>query len=212
MFKEARADYRVGCGVGSLGAHLDLIHPVDTVQHVLEELLQCQGGLEPLSPGSQQLLQVAPQTEDIVLPGTDALLVMVILLLQLLGQVLQCLHPLLIGSRVGLNGFVLLLGGLHSCQVIPEVILPPRTGKNSEQNSSSVRLSWLGSGGSLKQGCQMGKVHFYKGDVSAAFLLREEFLNVSQVPLNTPNYSLQHTCRCVVTDSSGGLLSPPTVP
>lgn len=182
--------------VGSLGAHLDLIHPINTVQHVLEELLQGQGGLQPLSPGSQQLLQVAPQTEDIVLPGNDALLVMVILLLQLLGQVLQRLYPLLIGSCVRLNGFMLLLGSLHSCQVIPKVILPPRREKkkNNKQNSSSVRLSWLGSSGSLKQSCQMGKAHFYKGVISAACLITVEFLNVSQVPLNAPNYPPHHTC------------------
>lgn len=132
----------MGCGVGSLRAHLDLIHPVDTVQHVLEELLKCQRGLKPLSPGSQQLLQVAPQTEDIVLPGNDALLVMVILLLQLLGQVLQRLYPLLIGSCVSLNGFVLLLGSLHSCQVIPKVILPPQGGKSNETAAQSDSPGW----------------------------------------------------------------------
>lgn len=127
--------------VGSLGAHLDLIHPINTVQHVLEELLQGQGGLQPLSPGSQQLLQVAPQTEDIVLPGNDALLVMVILLLQLLGQVLQRLYPLLIGSCVRLNGFMLLLGSLHSCQVIPKVILPPRREKKKKTTNKTAARS-----------------------------------------------------------------------
>lgn len=108
------------------GTHLDLIHPVDAMQHILEELLQGQGRLKPLAPGLQQLLQVVPQAQDVVLAGCDALLVVVILQLQLPGQVLQGPHPFLIGSRVCLDGLVLLLGGLHSCQVIAEVILSQR--------------------------------------------------------------------------------------
>lgn len=134
-------------------AHLDLIHPVNAVQHVLEELLQCQGGLKPLAPGPQQLLQVAPQAQDIVLAGRDALLVMVVLLLQLLSQVLQGSHPLLVGSRVSLDGLVLLLGSLHSCQVIPEVILPHGRKTGSSVRHSGAHPQMQGKGGSLQNQC-----------------------------------------------------------
>lgn len=130
-------------GAGGVGdwqsrAHLDLVHPVDAVQHVLEELLQRQGRLESLAPGLQQLLQVVPQAQDVVLAGRDALLVVVILLLQLLGQVFQGPHPLLIGGCVRLDGLVLLLGGLHGCQVVPKVILPQRETQAAQAGSSRL--------------------------------------------------------------------------
>lgn len=129
---------RGGVGVGQgARAHLDPVHPINAMQHVLEELLQVQRLLQPLAPGPQQLLQVVPQAQDVVLAGRDALLVMVVLQLQLLGQVLQGPHPLLVGSRVCLDSLVLLLGGLHCCQVVPEVILSPR--EEGEQ------AAWLGS-------------------------------------------------------------------
>lgn len=94
------------------------------MEHLLEEVLQGEVHLQALAPGSQQLQELLPEPQDVVLPPVDALDVVVALQLQLLGHRLNGLHPLPVGSCVCLDGLVLLLGCLHRCQVLPKVVLP----------------------------------------------------------------------------------------
>lgn len=56
-------------------AHLDAVHPVNAVQHVLEELLQVQRLLQLLGAGPAAAPAGSPaQAQDVVLKGRDALL------------------------------------------------------------------------------------------------------------------------------------------
>lgn len=71
--------------------HLHLVHPVHDVKHLLEDSLQAQVHLQPLSPGLQQLQQVVPQPHHVVFTSCDAFDVVVVLCLQLLRHSNHCL-------------------------------------------------------------------------------------------------------------------------
>ena len=79
--------------------------------------------LEALSPGPEQLQQVLPEPDDVVLPCCDALDVVVVLCLQFPGHSHHSLHALLVCSDVSLNGFMLFRGGLNSRKVKSKVVL-----------------------------------------------------------------------------------------
>lgn len=96
------------------------------MQHLLEDALQRQVLVQAAPAAPQQLLQVVPQPQDVVLAHVDPLGVVVALRLQLLGDVHQGLDALLVGGDVRLDGVVLLLGCLHRWQVITKVILASR--------------------------------------------------------------------------------------
>ena len=52
----------------TISTNLDLIHPVKYVEHFLEHFLQLQWELKTQATSTQQLQQVCPQLQDIVLP------------------------------------------------------------------------------------------------------------------------------------------------
>lgn len=66
--------------------YLHLVHPIHDVEHLLEDSLQAEVHLQPEPPLLQQLQQVLPQPDHVVLPRRDAFDVMVTLRLQLLGH------------------------------------------------------------------------------------------------------------------------------
>lgn len=70
-------------------SYLHIVHPADDVQHLLEDPLQRQVLVQASSPGLEQLLQVVPQAQHVVLAHVDPLGVVVTLGLQLLGDVHQ---------------------------------------------------------------------------------------------------------------------------
>ncbi|TNN56517.1 hypothetical protein EYF80_033243 [Liparis tanakae] len=103
----------------------------DDVQHLLEDPLQGQVLVQPRPAGPQQLLQVVPQAQHVVLARVDALGVVVALGLQLPGDAHQHLDALLVGGDVRLDGVVLLLRRLHRRQVVTKVILKGDEGETS---------------------------------------------------------------------------------
>lgn len=110
------------------------------MQHLLEDPLQRQVLVQASAPRLQQLLQVVPQTQHVVLAHVDPLGVVVTLGLQLLGDVHQRLDALLVGGDVRLDGVVLLLGRLHRRQVVAEVVLEVR-GRRVAVTSSESSLA-----------------------------------------------------------------------
>lgn len=103
--------------------YLHVIRPADDVQHLLEDPLQGQVLIQTRPTGLQQLLQVVPQTQDVVFPHVDPFGVVVPLGLQLPRDVHQGLDALLVRSDIRLNGIVLLLRCLDCRQVVTKVIL-----------------------------------------------------------------------------------------
>lgn len=69
---EAQLTEASGGGGGEAEAHLDAVHPVNAVQHVLEEPAG-PASSPALAPGPQQLLQVVPTGAGCCPAGRDAL-------------------------------------------------------------------------------------------------------------------------------------------
>jgi len=90
--------------------------------HLLEDLLQGIARLESLAPRLDQLQQVIPQHVHIALARVDALNVVVVLLLEHLGNVNDIPHTLLERANVRLNGLLLLEGRLNRLQVKTELV------------------------------------------------------------------------------------------
>ncbi len=118
--------------------YLHVINPANDVQHLLEDPLQRQVLIQTPPTSLQQLLQVVPQTQDVVFPHVDPFGVMVALRLQLLRDVHQGLNTFLIRSDVRLNGIVLLLCRLHCWQVVTKVIL--QRGKSGSGHKKPLGL------------------------------------------------------------------------
>lgn len=103
--------------------YLHLIHPVHNVQHLLENLLQTEVHLQSLSPRPEQLQQILPEADNVVLSRSDAFDIMVIFSLKLLCNRNHGLDSFFISCNVCLNGLVLLCCGLYCWKVKAKIIL-----------------------------------------------------------------------------------------
>lgn len=131
----------MGSGLHAGTFYLHFIHPVHNVEHFLEYLLQPQVHLEALPPGPEQLQQVLPEPDDVVLPRRDALDVVVVLRFQLPGHGHHGLHALLVRGNVRLDGLVLFRGSLDCGKVKSKVVLREKGTKRKEaQNSKAIQF------------------------------------------------------------------------
>ena len=90
--------------------------------HVLHALVERVAGLESRASRLDQLEQVVPEHEDVAFARIDALDVVVVLLLEHLGDVDDVAHALLEGANVGLDGLLLLERRLHGLHVDAELV------------------------------------------------------------------------------------------
>ena len=89
----------------------------------LEDPLQSEAKLQPRSSGSEQLEQIVPQSQDVVLSGVDSADVVVVFRFQFLGDCDDGRHSFLVRVNVRLDGFVLLGRRLPGRQVEAEIVL-----------------------------------------------------------------------------------------
>jgi len=103
--------------------HLQLLHRVEDVDHLLEVVLQLQGKFQSLSPGLEKLQKEIPKPENVVFARVDPLDVVIVFGLEFVGDGDDGLNAFLVGKDVRLDGLVLLGGGLDSSEVEAKVVL-----------------------------------------------------------------------------------------
>ncbi len=103
--------------------HLQLLHRVEDVDHLLEVVLQLQGKFQSLSPGLEKLQKEIPEPENVVFARIDPLDVVIVFGLEFVGDGDDGLNAFLVGKDVRLDGLVLLGGGLDSSEVEAKVVL-----------------------------------------------------------------------------------------
>ena len=74
---------------------LEFFHTVQNIRHLLEAVLELEAKLQAFTSALQQLQQVSPELQHVVLASIDASYVVVVLCLKLLSnldtQIIQCI-------------------------------------------------------------------------------------------------------------------------
>ena len=90
--------------------------------HLLEDLVERVRGLETLPTRLDQLKQIIPKHVDVAFARVYALNVVVVLLVEDLGNVDDVADALFKRANVGLNGFLLLEGGLDRLEIKAKLV------------------------------------------------------------------------------------------